>query len=45
MQSDLSKITHPFIYEINTWPWLEAISKNQRQLLILAQFLIAIGMN
>jgi hypothetical protein len=30
MPSDLSKITHPFIYEINTWPWLKAISKNQK---------------
>ena len=29
MPSELSKITHPFIYEINTWPWLAAISKDQ----------------
>ena len=29
MPSDLNKITHPFLYEINTWPWLEAISRNE----------------
>jgi hypothetical protein len=29
MSSELSKITHPFIYEINTWPWLAAISKDR----------------
>jgi hypothetical protein len=29
MPSELSKIPHPFIYEINTWPWLAAISKDQ----------------
>ncbi len=29
MPSDLSKITHPSLYEINTWPWLEAISRNE----------------
>jgi glycosidase len=26
----LNKITHPFLYEINTWPWLEAISRKER---------------
>jgi hypothetical protein len=29
MASDLSKIAQPFLYEINTWPWLEAISRNE----------------
>ena len=29
MPSDLNKITHPLLYEINTWPWLEAISRNE----------------
>ncbi len=26
----MNKITHPFLYEINTWPWLEAISQTER---------------
>jgi hypothetical protein len=26
----LNKITHPYLYEINTWPWLEAISRKER---------------
>jgi glycosidase len=29
MPSDLSRITHPSLYEINTWPWLAAISRNE----------------
>ena len=29
MPAELSKIAQPFIYEINTWPWLEAISQDQ----------------
>ena len=29
MPPDLSKITHPSLYEINTWPWLEAISGDE----------------
>jgi glycosidase len=29
MPSRLNKITQPFIYEINAWPWLEAISRNE----------------
>jgi hypothetical protein len=29
MPSDLNKITSPSLYEINTWPWLEAISRRQ----------------
>ena len=29
MASDLSKIAQPFVYEINTWPWLGAISTNE----------------
>jgi hypothetical protein len=29
MPSALNKITQPFIYEINTWPWLEAISHDE----------------
>jgi hypothetical protein len=29
MPSALNKITQPLIYEINTWPWLEAISRNE----------------
>jgi hypothetical protein len=30
MPSELNKITHPSLYEINTWPWLEAISRKER---------------
>ena len=30
MPSALSKITNPYLYEINTWPWLEAVSKNEK---------------
>jgi hypothetical protein len=29
MAFDLSKITQPLIYEINTWPWLERVSRNE----------------
>jgi Alpha amylase, catalytic domain len=29
MPSRLNQINQPFIYEINTWPWLEAISRNE----------------
>ena len=29
MPSALNKITQPFLYEINTWPWLEAISHDE----------------
>jgi Alpha amylase, catalytic domain len=29
MASDLSKIAQPFLFEINTWPWLEAIGRNE----------------
>ena len=29
MPSELTKIAHPFLYEINTWPWLAAISKTE----------------
>jgi len=29
MSLSLHKITQPFIYEINTWPWLEAISRSE----------------
>ncbi|HJY44633.1 MAG TPA: alpha-amylase family glycosyl hydrolase [Propionibacteriaceae bacterium] len=29
MPSNLDKITQPFLYEINTWPWLEAMSMNE----------------
>jgi hypothetical protein len=29
MPSQLYGVSQPFIYEINTWPWLEAISRNQ----------------
>jgi hypothetical protein len=29
MPSDLNKITHPLLYEINTWPWIEAINRNE----------------
>ena len=44
MPSDLSKITHPSLYEINTWPWLEAISRQRgKQLSILDRFPIATG--
>ena len=25
----MNKITQPFLYEINTWPWLEAISQDE----------------
>jgi len=27
--SELSRVPHPFLYEINTWPWLEAISRTE----------------
>jgi hypothetical protein len=33
--SELSKITQPFLYEINTWPWLEAISRNEGRVIDL----------
>jgi Alpha amylase, catalytic domain len=26
----LNRITHPYLYEINTWPWLEAITRKER---------------
>jgi Alpha amylase, catalytic domain len=29
MPSELNKITNPYLFEINTWPWLAAISKNE----------------
>jgi glycosidase len=29
MPSDLKEINHPLIYEINTWPWLEALSRSE----------------
>jgi Alpha amylase, catalytic domain len=29
MPSRLNKITHPALYEINTWPWLESISRRE----------------
>jgi hypothetical protein len=29
MPSELTKIAHPSLYEINTWPWLAAISKDE----------------
>src|SRR5512133_3499481 len=29
MSSDLNKITNPYLFEINTWPWLATISKNE----------------
>jgi glycosidase len=29
MPSALNKITQPFLYEINTWPWLAAISHDE----------------
>jgi hypothetical protein len=29
MPLSLNEITQPFIYEINTWPWLEAISRRE----------------
>jgi len=29
MPSALNKITQPFIYEINTWPWLEALGHDE----------------
>ena len=29
MPSTLTGIPQPFLYEINTWPWLEAISRNE----------------
>jgi hypothetical protein len=29
MPSSLNKITQPYLYEINTWPWLEAISRTE----------------
>ena len=35
MPSDLSTIPHPFLYEINTWPWLEAISRTEGEVIDL----------
>jgi glycosidase len=29
MPSELTKIAHPLLYEINTWPWLAGISKDE----------------
>jgi hypothetical protein len=29
MPAELTRIAHPFLYEINTWPWLAAISKTE----------------
>jgi hypothetical protein len=29
MPSNLNKITQPYLFEINTWPWLEAISRTE----------------
>ena len=43
MPSALNKITQPFLYEINTWPWLAAISHDEGELSILDRFLIATG--
>jgi hypothetical protein len=31
MPSELSKITHPFIYEINTWPLAGINQQDRRQ--------------
>lgn len=31
MPPRLHKISQPFLYEINTWPWLEAISRNENR--------------
>ena len=31
MPSALNKITQPFLYEINTWPWLAAISHDEER--------------
>ena len=35
MQADLSTIPHPFLYEINTWPWLEAINRTEGRVIDL----------
>ena len=35
MPADLSTIPHPFLYEINTWPWLEAISRTEGEVIDL----------
>ena len=35
MPSDLSTIPHPFLDEINTWPWLEAISRTEGEVIDL----------
>jgi hypothetical protein len=35
MPSDLSTIPHPLLYEINTWPWLEAISRTEGRVIDL----------
>jgi hypothetical protein len=29
MPSKLSQKSQPYLYEINTWPWLEAISRTE----------------
>jgi hypothetical protein len=39
MASDLSKITQPLLYEINTWPWLEGISRNEGRVIDLGSVL------
>jgi hypothetical protein len=35
MPSDLSTIPSPLLYEINTWPWLEAISRTEGRVIDL----------
>jgi hypothetical protein len=36
MPSKLSKITQPFLYEINAWPWLEGIGRTEGRAIDLA---------
>jgi hypothetical protein len=31
VSSQLSTVSHPLLYEIKTWPWLEAISGTEQQ--------------
>ena len=45
MPSALNKITQPFLYEINTWPWLAAISHDEGRAIDLGSVPIATGMN
>jgi hypothetical protein len=44
MPSKLSLNSQPYLYEINTWPWLEAISRTEGRAIDLGTVPTAIGM-